>query len=412
MNTYVLVFGGNLGPVTATFEQAIKQLEGNHVTILKKTGALKTRPELFQDQPDFINMGILIETILSPVELLELTQKIEIACGRKKRRKYGPRELDIDIVYSAQGPHTSARLVIPHRANHARWWVRKFLAELIPDKKDSFEVLFMNYDILPVKKVDDFIKKKQNNEKITMLTCYDYTMAKLLANSSIDVLLVGDSLGNVFQGQSSTLPVTVEHIVYHSRAVKQGAPDKFIVADMPFMSYQVNPEKALENAGEIMRQSGANAVKLESAHYLEAINKITDAGIPVMGHLGLTPQSIHTIGGYRVQGRDQDARRTLLSDARELQNAGVFALVLEMVPADLASEVAARLDIPVIGIGAGNGVDGQVLVVSDVLGLDIDFAPRFVRRYAEAGKLANEAFENFARDVRSGDFPDEKESFS
>jgi 3-methyl-2-oxobutanoate hydroxymethyltransferase len=253
---------------------------------------------------------------------------------------------------------------------------------------------------------------KKKGRKIVALTAYDYTMARLVDDAGVDLILVGDSLGNVIQGLDSTIPVTLEEIIYHSRAVRRAISRPHLVGDMPFMSYQVSSEKALENAGRLMKEGGVQSIKLEGGRDVApAVTLMTRAGIPVMGHLGLTPQSVHTLGGYRVQGRDDEAARTILEDARILQDAGIYALVLECVPERLAKEITNALEIPTIGIGAGRHCDGQILVMHDMLGLNQEFKPRFVRRFAELGAEAVAAFEDYAASVREGSFPNAEETF-
>jgi 3-methyl-2-oxobutanoate hydroxymethyltransferase len=247
--------------------------------------------------------------------------------------------------------------------------------------------------------------KKRRGERIAMLTAYDYTFARIFDAAGIDVLLVGDSLANVVQGEETTLPVTLDESVYHTRLVAKGARRALVVADMPFGSYQVSSEEAVRSAIRLVKEGGAHAVKLEGGvHVREAIARIAAAGIPVMGHVGLTPQSVHEMGGYRVQGRGEEGRRRVLEDARAVEEAGAFAIVLEGVPAALASEIRAALHIPTIGIGAGPDCDGQVLVLHDLLGLS-DWTPSFARQYADLGALAARAARAFAEDVASGKFP-------
>ena len=254
---------------------------------------------------------------------------------------------------------------------------------------------------------------KERGERIAMLTAYDATFARLLDESGADVLLVGDSLGMVIQGHDTTLPVTLDEIAYHCRAVARGARRAHIVGDMPFMSYQASLEQGLTNAGKLMKEGGCHAVKLEGgAVHAELVSKLVGAGIPVMGHIGLTPQSYHQMGGFKVQGRDAGGRERLLEDARALEVAGAYALVLEAIPADIAREITAALTIPTIGIGAGVGCDGQVLVVYDALGMDESFKPRFVRRYATLGQTIKDAVSAYVGDVRSGAFPSDAESFT
>ncbi|MCX5743726.1 MAG: 3-methyl-2-oxobutanoate hydroxymethyltransferase [Proteobacteria bacterium] len=256
-------------------------------------------------------------------------------------------------------------------------------------------------------------QKKERGERIAMLTAYDATFARLLDEGGADVLLVGDSLGMVIQGHDTTLPVTLEEIAYHCRAVVRGARRAHVVGDMPFMSYQASLEQGMTNAGMLMKTGGCHAVKLEGgAVHAELVHKLVGAGIPVMGHIGLTPQSFHQLGGFKVQGRDPGGRQRLLDDARTLEEAGAYALVLEAIPADIAREITAALTIPTIGIGAGVGCDGQVLVSYDMLGMDESFKPRFVRRYATLGAQIQEAVGKYVADVQNGSFPSDAESFT
>ncbi|MGN6106205.1 MAG: 3-methyl-2-oxobutanoate hydroxymethyltransferase [Kofleriaceae bacterium] len=254
---------------------------------------------------------------------------------------------------------------------------------------------------------------KERGEKIAMLTVYDATFARLLDEAGADVLLVGDSLGMVIQGHETTLPVTLEEIAYHCRAVVRGARRAHVVGDMPFMSYQASYEQGLTNAGKLMKEGNCHSVKLEGgAVHAELVHRLVSAGIPVMGHIGLTPQSFHQLGGFKVQGRENGGRERLLSDARTLEQAGVYSIVLEAIPADIAREITAAVSVPTIGIGGGNGCDGQVLVSYDALGMDETFKPRFVRRYATLGATIKDAVAHYVADVRSGAFPSDAESFS
>ena len=244
-----------------------------------------------------------------------------------------------------------------------------------------------------------------------MLTAYDFTFAHIVDTAGIDVLLVGDSLGNVVQGQDTTLPVTMEESLYHTRLVSRGASRALVVGDMPFGSYQVSAEDALRNAIRFVKEGGAQAVKLEGGTaVLDTVRRIVTAEIPVMGHVGLTPQAIHRMGGHRVQGRTEASRARVLADARAVQEAGAFAVVLEGMPVDLAAEVTASLEIPTIGIGAGVHCDGQVLVMHDLLGLS-DWAPSFVKQYANLGAVASQAARRFAEEVSDSKFPDEQHSY-
>ena len=256
---------------------------------------------------------------------------------------------------------------------------------------------------------------KQSGEKIAMLTAYDYLVAKLLDEAGIDIILVGDSLGNVFQGHPTTLPVTLDEMVYHTKAVCRGVKRAMVVVDMPFLSYQVSVEEALRNCGRVMKETEAGGVKIEGGGSMAGtIKRVLDIGIPVMGHLGLTPQSIHKFGSYEVRAKEEKEASRLMRDAKVLDELGIFSLVLEKIPAKLARKVTSTVRASTIGIGAGLQCDGQVLVVYDMLGLSelpSGGQPKFVRKYAEAGKLFRNAFENFVRDVKEGNFPGKEESY-
>lgn len=255
-------------------------------------------------------------------------------------------------------------------------------------------------------------KLKTAGQKICMVTAYDATFARILDDAGADVLLVGDSLGMVIQGHDSTLPVTMEQMVYHTKAVARGAKRAHVVADLPFMSYQNSVEEAVRNAGRLIAEGGAGSVKLEGgAEFTDVITRIVRASIPVMGHIGLTPQSVHKMGGYVVQGRDEETARRLLEDAVALERAGCYALVMEGVPLDLAKQITQRLSIPTIGIGAGRYCDGQVLVCYDLLGMNPNFKPKFVKRYENLHERATAATKGFFAEVREGAFPDEDHSF-
>ena len=253
---------------------------------------------------------------------------------------------------------------------------------------------------------------KSAGERIACLTAYDYLTAAILDSSGIDVLLVGDSAGNVFAGYDTTIPTTMEQMLYHTQVVCRAAKRALVVADLPFMSYQVSEEDALRNAGRFIKEALAEAVKLEGGEqYSSTVKRIVASGIPVMGHLGLTPQSIHKFGSYKTRGLSAAEAEQIVNDARALQEAGAFAIVLEKIPADLARRVTASLEIPTIGIGAGAGCDGQILVTPDLLGITTKFRPRFVRRYAAVADTMADAFRRYAKDVRDGEFPSDKESY-
>lgn len=261
--------------------------------------------------------------------------------------------------------------------------------------------------------VATFAAMKAEGKRISMLTCYDYTTARLIEESAVNAILVGDSLGNVMLGYPDTLAVTVEDMITYGAAVVRGVKNTMVVVDMPFMSYQVNAEEAVRNAGRILKQTHCNAVKLEGGKSMkETIEKIVVAGIPVMGHVGMTPQSVMQFGGFKVQGRGDEAARRVFEDALAVQEAGAFAVVLECVPAPLAKEITQALRIPTIGIGAGVDCDGQVLVSQDMLGQYCDYGPKFVRRFAQVGQMMRDAFNQFDQAVKSGEFPSDKETFS
>ncbi|MCB9535711.1 MAG: 3-methyl-2-oxobutanoate hydroxymethyltransferase [Myxococcales bacterium] len=245
-----------------------------------------------------------------------------------------------------------------------------------------------------------------DGEKIVMVTCYDATFARLVDEAGVDAILVGDSLGMVIQGHEHTIPVTLDDVIYHSRAVARGCSKPHLVGDLPFGSYQTGLDDALRSAARLMKEGGVQAVKLEGGEpYAEAVHRMTTAGIPVMGHLGLTPQSVHQFGGYKIQGRTQTAAEKLKHDARCLVEAGIYSLVLEGIPAPLAAEVTADIGVPTIGIGAGGGCSGQVLVLYDLLGLDDRFNPKFLKKFDNLHQRVVDAVGNYAREVRTGDFP-------
>ncbi len=261
--------------------------------------------------------------------------------------------------------------------------------------------------------VATFQEAKQNQKKLTMLTAYDYSTAKLFDEAGIDSLLVGDSLGMVMLGYEDTLSVTMEDMLHHCKAVARGAKQAMVICDLPFLSYQTSVYDAVKNAGRLLQEGRAQAVKLEGgADMCPQIRAIVQASIPVMGHLGLTPQSVHAFGGFRVQGKTEDAAQKLIDDARRVEEAGAFALVLECVPAKLAQRISQMVSIPTIGIGAGAGCDGQVLVYQDMLGMYSDFTPKFVKRFGDVGACIQDAVRQYIREVRDGGFPAEEHSFS
>ena len=256
------------------------------------------------------------------------------------------------------------------------------------------------------------IEMKANGEKISMLTAYDFTMAKIVDTAGIDVILVGDSASNVMAGHETTLPITLDQMIYHASGVVRGTTRALVVVDLPFGSYQSDSKEALRSSIRIMKESGGHAVKMEGGKEIkESIKKILNAGIPVMGHLGLTPQSIYKFGTYTVRAKEEEEAEQLIEDAQMLERIGCFALVLEKIPAHLAEKVAKTISIPVIGIGAGGGVDGQVLVIHDMLGMNNEFSPRFLRRYMDLYDGMITAIGQYASDVKSGDFPNEKEQY-
>ncbi len=256
------------------------------------------------------------------------------------------------------------------------------------------------------------VDMKAKGEKISMLTAYDFTMAQIIDQAGIDVILVGDSAGNVMAGHETTLPVTLDQMLYHTSCVVRGVDRALVIADLPFMSYQVTTKEALKSAGRMMKEAGAHAVKMEGGKpIINTVKRIVDAGIPVMGHLGLTPQSIYKFGTYKVRATEDQEAEDLIRDAKLLEEAGCFSIVMEKIPAKLAEKVTNELAIPTIGIGAGGGCDGQVLVIHDMLGLNKEFNPRFLRRYADLNSGMTEAVQQYIKDVKSKDFPNEEEQY-
>jgi 3-methyl-2-oxobutanoate hydroxymethyltransferase len=257
------------------------------------------------------------------------------------------------------------------------------------------------------------VEMKGRGEKISMLTAYDYTMGGIVDSAGVDVILVGDSASNVMAGHDTTVPMTMDHMIYHTSCVVRAVNRALVIADLPFMTYQVTAKEALINAGRMMKEAGAHAVKLEGGHAIaDTVRRIVDAGIPVMGHLGLTPQSIYKFGTYKVRAKEEEEADQLLEDALELEKAGVFSIVLEKIPSGLAKKVTEALSVPTIGIGAGPHCDGQVLVLHDMLGLNKDFSPRFLRRYADLHDSMTGAVKNYISDVKEGSFPNENEQYS
>lgn len=258
-----------------------------------------------------------------------------------------------------------------------------------------------------------FRKAKEEHKKLTMLTAYDCSTARLIDEAGVNSILVGDSLGNVMLGYEDTIPVTMEDMIHHTKAVTRGAKEALVVADMPFMSYQTSVYDAVVNAGRLIKEGGAQAVKLEGgATVADKIRAIVDASIPVVGHLGLTPQSIHAFGGFRVQGKGEEAARKLIEDAKLVEEAGAFAIVLECIPAPLATLITEKVGIPTIGIGAGAGCDGQVLVYQDMLGMYSGFAPKFVKQYRKIGEEMKAAFKEYVEEVQEGVFPAKEHAFA
>jgi len=255
-------------------------------------------------------------------------------------------------------------------------------------------------------------ERKHTKEKIAALTAYDYITAALLDESGVDVILVGDSLSNVFQGNETTLPVTVDEMIYHTKAVQKGVRRALLVTDMPFLSYQVTVEDAVRNCGRVMKETRADAVKVEGGSAIfDVVSRLTEIGIPVMGHVGLTPQSINVFGTYKVRGTEQKEQKKIFDDVKRLEDAGVFSIVLEKIPASLAKKITNQVSVPTIGIGAGPYCDGQILVINDMLGLTENFRPRFIRRYAELGETIRTSVKQYVEDVRSDQFPDKDESY-
>jgi 3-methyl-2-oxobutanoate hydroxymethyltransferase len=260
--------------------------------------------------------------------------------------------------------------------------------------------------------INDIIQKKQDGQKISMITAYDFPFARIADEAGMDMVLVGDSLAMVVQGLENTLPVTMDEMVYHTRMVSRGAQRAMVVGDMPYLSYQVSVQEAVRNAGRFIKEGAAGAVKIEGgAEMADQIRAMTRAEIPVMAHIGLTPQALHRMGGFKVQGKSEEARKILIEEARKVEDAGAFSLLIEGVPMDLARTITESISIPTIGIGAGPHCDGQVLVLHDVIGLFERFTPKFVKKYANLGQTALEAMKSFREEIESGQFPTEEQSF-
>jgi len=262
------------------------------------------------------------------------------------------------------------------------------------------------------KSILNFKQKKESGEKITMLTAYDYSMAKLVDSSGVDAILVGDSLGMVMLGYESTVSVTMDEMLHHCKAVKRGVKDAFLIGDMPFLSYQISDQEAVVNAGRFLKEAGCDAVKVEGGDQVcSRVKAISEAGIPVLGHLGLTPQTVSKLGGYKVQGKDEATAKKILNDAKQLEDSGCFSVILECIPQDLSKKITETLTIPTIGIGAGKHCDGQVLVTHDVIGFYNNFTPKFVKQYTKINDSVINALKEFKKETESGDFPGAEQSY-
>src|SRR6266568_3623950 len=369
-----VALGSNLGDRAGHLAHARARLAALPRTQLVRASRVEeTAPLGPIAQGPYLNQMVLLETELEPVELLRHLHAIEAERGRVRTVRWGPRTLDLDVVRYGERTVRQPELTIPHpELPHRDFWRRE----------------------------------------IAELTCYDALFARLLDASGVDILLVGDSVNQVLAGAETTLSATLEQMIYHTKIVRRGAQRAMVVCDLPFLSYQVSPQDAIRNAGRVLQETGCHAVKLEGGRPMaETVRALVEIGIPVMGHLGLTPQSVHALGGYRVQGRDEPTAERLKGDARALEEAGAFSLVLELVPAPLASQITKALTIPTIGIGAGPACDGQVLVLHDMLGLNEEFAAKFVKRYAALAEDVREAVRLFAAEVREGRYPGPEHSF-
>ena len=397
-----VALGSNLGDRAAQLDAARAALASLPGTRLAAASRVEETPPLGgMAQPPYLNQMVLLETRLGPRELLEACQAIERAAGRTRTEHWGARTLDLDIVRYGGRRVAEPGLIIPHPELPNRdFWLRE-LAEL-----ES-----MSADARPLT-VPDLLAMKAAGRPIVMLTCYDAAFARLLEQADVDVLLVGDSLNQVLAGRDSTLSATLDQMIYHAASVRRGSGRTLVFVDLPFLTYQVSVAEAIRNAGRVLQESGAHGVKLEGGRPMaETVRALVDRGIPVLGHLGLTPQSVHALGGYRVQGRDASAAERLLADARALEEAGACGIVLELLPAALAQRISESLTIPTVGIGAGPGGDGQVLVLHDMLGLNEQFNPKFLKRYAELSDVVRAAVRSYADDVRGSRYPGAEHSF-
>jgi 3-methyl-2-oxobutanoate hydroxymethyltransferase len=407
-----LSLGSNLGDASAHLCAGIQRLDATeNIRVCAVSHSYETEPVGVEKQPPFLNMAVEIETALLPLQLLETVKAIESEVGRTETFRWGPRILDIDLILWEQRVLQEEQLTLPHAEFRTRAFVLTPMAEIRPCAVDPVtgKTVFALTHVSRVT-VAALQARKIAGEKIAMLTAYDYPTAKLLDESNLDAILVGDSLGMTVMGHEDTLSVTTDDVVYHARMVARAATRAMVVADMPFLSYQVCSKEAVRNAGRLVAEGGAQAVKLEGAanDFGEAIGGILRAGIPVMGHLGLTPQSVHKFSGFKVQGREAAQRVKLKSDAKRLEDIGCFAVVLECIPADLAHEVTESLSIPTIGIGAGIGCDGQILVVNDILGWG---KTRFGKIYADVRGQTAQAVDTYVQEVRGESFPGEEHSY-
>ncbi|HLS47147.1 MAG TPA: 3-methyl-2-oxobutanoate hydroxymethyltransferase [Gemmatimonadales bacterium] len=401
-----IALGSNLGDRAAHLAAAragLGRLPGTR--ILGASRIEETAPLGGADQPAYLNQMVLLETALEPMDLLHACQAIERAAGRDRTRgrRWESRTLDLDIVRYGDRRVDEPGLMIPHPALPDRDFWQREIAELGSSMTQAPE--------RAPRSVLELTAMKAAGRRIVMLTCYDALFARLLHGPDVDVLLVGDSVNQALAGHPSTLNATLDQMIYHAASVRRGT-DALLFVDLPFLTYQVSVEDAIRNAGRVMQETGAHGVKLEGgAAMAPTVRALVERGMPVMGHLGLTPQSVNTLGGYRVQGRDADGAARLEADARALEEAGACAMVLELVPSALAARVTAAVRVPTIGIGAGPGCDGQVLVLHDMLGLNEGFSPKFLKRYGELGAAVREAAHAFADDVRTGRYPDDAHSF-